>query len=318
MNKSTPNMQQLKLIIIFILTPFFCLAGLDEKNLSIPGLMSNSLSIFDNAWNYKVFALDNQPVTLENIIIGLFALIIGLKIAKYLSKLLKKRLFSLINLDQNSANLISRVIDYTFMGIIIIIVLDVARVPVTIFTFIGGAFVVSIGLSSQHLINNFISGIALIIEGKVKVGDLIEFEDIIGRVQAIEARMVQIKTQNNLEIFIPHSKLMQEHFTHWTHNGGRVRISTELKIDQKDTINNDFEKIVLNAVIQNRNILSTPKPEILLLAFVDNILQYEVNFWINLANSDRRKAISEVNNSILNALRVHHIPLAIPGLLHEK
>ena len=311
-------MQQIKLIIIFILFPLFSFASSEEKTTAISGLVTNSLSVFDSAFHYKVFSLDNQSVTIENIVIGLIALIIGLKIAKYLSTLFKKKLFSIVTLDNNSANLISRIVDYIFMTIIIIIVLDIARVPITIFTFIGGAFVVSIGLSSQHLINNFISGIALIIESKIKIGDLIEYENIIGRVENIEARMIQIKTQNNIEYFIPHSKLMQEHFAHWSHNGGRIRVSTNLKIDQKDNINNDFEKIVLNAVTQTRGLLITPKPQLLLLSFEDNILHYEINFWINLANSDRRQTISEVNNHILNALRAHHIPLATPSLRYVK
>ena len=311
-------MQQLKLIIIFILFPMLAWANLGNKNIDIAEIIGEGVSVFDRAVHYRLFSLDNQAITIENIIIGLFALIIGLKAAKYLSVFFKKRLFSFITLDNNSANLLSRIIDYVFMAIIIVIVLDIARVPMTIFTFIGGAFVVSIGLSSQHLVNNFISGIALIIESNIKIGDTIEFEGIIGKVESIEARMVQIKSQNNIEYFIPHSKLMQERFAHWTHHGGRVRISTEFKIDQKDNTDGDFEKIVLNAVAQNRNILTTPKPQLLLLAFENNILCYEVNFWINLANSDRRQVISEVNNRILNALRAHHISLAVPSRKYVK
>lgn len=226
-------MQQLKLIIIFILFPQFVLANLDEGNDAIAKVIDNGASILDAALHYKIFTFDNQHITIENIIIGLFSLVIGLKTAKYASTFLKKKLFSIIKLDNNSANLLSRIIDYLFLSIIIMIALDIARVPMTIFTFIGGAFVVSIGLSSQHLVNNFISGIALIAESHIKVGDLIEYDDIIGRVESIEARIVKIKTQNNITHFIPHSKLMQESFAHWSHDGERIRTSTDLKIDQK-------------------------------------------------------------------------------------
>ena len=306
-------MQQLKLILTLIFLPLWSWAEMDLKNNPISGIISNSKSIFDRALHYKVISLDNGEITIENIVIGLVSLIIGLKIARYLSLNLKKKLFSIIALDNNSANIIGRLIDYTFIALIIMIVLDIAHVPITIFTFIGGALVISIGLSAQHLINNFISGIALIIENKVKVGDLIEFEDIIGRVSNIEARMLQITNQNNLECFIPHSKIMQERFINWSYNDGRVRVATKIKIDQKDNINSDFDKIVLNAVMQNRSILTTPKPQLLLIDFEDNLLHYEVNFWINLTHSDRRQVISEVNHNILNALRAHHIPLAVPS-----
>ncbi len=311
-------MQQLKLIIIFLLIPFNCFAYLPGNEITIFSLLSNGLSIFEHAWNYQIILTDNQHITVSNIIIAVIALIIGLKFARYLSKAFKKKLFTLINLDRSSANLIGRAVDYLFMLIIAIIVLDVAGVPISAFTFIGGAIVVSIGLSTQHLVNNFISGIALIIENKIKVGDMIEFDGIAGRVENIEARMVQIKTQTNMEIFIPHSKLMQECFAHWSNHGGKIRISTEIRIDQKDNAKVDFEDIILTAVTQNRYILITPKPQILLLAFDNNILNYEINFWINIDTSDRKIIISEVNNLILSALRAHHISLATPSIKYLK
>ena len=305
-------MQILKLIPLFVLLPILATAEEASNAGYAYGILHEGFTVLIKALNYKLFSLDNQSITLKNIIIGIIALIIGLKLARYLSTEFKNKLFSIVEIDNNSANLIGRIIDYLFVTIIIIIVLDIARVPITIFTFIGGAFVISIGLSSQHLLNNFISGIAMIIESNIKIGDLIEFEGIIGRVSKIEARMIQLRTQDNLEYFIPHSKLMQDRFSNWSYNGNRIRISTSLKIDQKDIINSDFEHIILNTVIQHRDILTTPKPQILLLSFEENILCYEINFWINLSNSDRRNVISEVNCQILNALKAHHIPLATP------
>lgn len=308
-------MHLFKLIIIFLITPLVSLAGDEAVGL---GLFDKVNTVIDHAWHYKIITLDNQQsITLASVIIAVVSLILGLKVARYLSSIFKKRLFKLIDLDTNSASLIGRVIDYLFMIIVIVFVLDIAGVPLNIFTFIGGAFVISIGLSSQHLLNNFISGVALIIESKVKVGDIIEFENILGKVETIEARMLQVRTQANMHIFIPHSKLMQERFTNWTYNGERVRLSTEFKIDSANKVNN-FEKIILNAVSQNRNILTTPKPQILLLGFENNLLHYEVNFWVNLNDVDRRSIISEANNQIFNTLSSYHIPLAIPSIIYKK
>lgn len=308
-------MHLFKLFIILLIIP-----SLSFASDSAPGInfLTKVVDVIDHAWHYKIVTLDNQQsITLANIVIAVISLILGLKVAKHLSSTFKRKLFNLIDLDTNSASLIGRVIDYLFMIIVIIIVLDIAGVPLNIFTFIGGALVISIGLSSQHLLNNFISGVALIIESKVKVGDIIEFEDILGKVESIEARMLQIKTQANMHIFIPHSKLMQERFTNWTHNGERVRLSTEFKIDSANKVNN-FEKIILGAVNQNRNILTTPKPQLLLINFENNLLHYEVNFWVNLSDVDRRIIISEVNNQIFNTLSSYHIPLAIPSIIYKK
>lgn len=308
-------MHLFKLITIFLITPLVSFANDESAGL---GLFSKIVTIIDHAWHYKIITLDNQQsITLASVVIAVVSLILGLRVARHLSSIFKKRLFKLIELDTNSASLIGRVIDYLFMVIVIVFVLDIAGVPLNIFTFIGGAFVISIGLSSQHLLNNFISGVALIVESKVKVGDIIEFEDVIGKVETIEARMLQLRTQANMHIFIPHSKLMQERFTNWTYNGERVRLSTEFKIDSVNKVNN-FEKIILNAVNQSRNILITPKPQLILLGFENNLLHYEVNFWVNLNDVDRRIIISEVNNQIFNTLNSYHIPLAIPSIIYKK
>lgn len=305
-------------IVIFVFSlfsPLLALAETEDNIFKIDNILDNGMSILGKALHYRIIALENQSITIENIFIGLVALIIGFKAAKFLSRMIKRKIFSFLSLDTNSVSLIGRIIDYLLLFIILVIVLDIARVPITIFTFIGGALVVSIGLSSQHLINNFISGIALIIESNLKVGDLIEYEDIIGRIEVIDSRCVRVRSQNNIEHFIPHSKLMQERFSHWTsNNGGRIRVATNINVEAKDVIRNDFEKIIMSAVSQNRNILTIPKPQILLLEFDNNILHYEINFWINLNSVDRRQIVSDINNKILNALKSYNIELAVPSL----
>ncbi len=306
--KSIKNMKKIKLIIILCLMPLFSFAE------DIGGALATSASIAKHVWNYKLFSFDSHSVTLSSLFIGVLVFIIGIRIAKYCGSQFKKKLFSLVQLDKGSIHLISRVVDYILMAIVVIIALDIASVPLTVFTFIGGAFVVSIGLSSQHLMNNFISGLALIIESKVKVGDIINYEGNIGRVNSIDTRVVGLKTQDNIHIFIPHSKLMQENFDHWTYVNERIRLSVSFKIDQKDKDKNDdnFENIIVDATTQSDGVLMVPKPELLLSDIDHHILCYEIRFWINLADSDRKIVISEVNKSILNTLKVHNINLAKP------
>lgn len=276
--------------------------------------IDKTISSFSNGWNYPVFNFDNQEVTVSNLVIGLIVFAIGLKIAKYLGSSLKNKLFSVVKFDKNSANLLSRVIDYVLVGVVIIITLDIAGVPLTIFTFIGGAFVVSIGLSSQHLVNNFISGLVLIMEGKIKVGDLIEADGQLGRVDKIESRAIELKTQDNLQITIPHIKLMQDRFTHWSRYKGKLRISTHFKIAHKGKQKKDFRKLILDEVVKSEGVLESPAPQLLLSEFDNNLLCYELRFWLDLTYSERKAVKSEVNENILAALEKNNIELAIPYL----
>lgn len=283
---------------------------------------SNS-SLFNRVtkiWNYEIFSLENQFITISSLFAGFVSLIIGLKIARYIGVHSKRKLYKLIDLDRNSANLISRIIDYLLLAVVIIFVLDVTGVPLTVFTFIGGAVAVSIGLSSQHLVNNFISGISLIVEGKIKVGDLIEFDGIIGRVDSIESRVIEIKTQDNVQIFIPHSKIMQEQVTHWTFNNSKVRLSTSFKIDSssKNFSDEELEKKILNIILNEEEVLKDPLPQLLLSEFEYNLLKYDVRFWVSLTATDRKLIISKINKEILKLLAQNDISLAISAIRHVQ
>jgi potassium-dependent mechanosensitive channel len=297
-------MKKIQLLLIFLFSPSLCLAHNKQ--------VSKAFTSFSNGWNYPIFTFDNKEVTIANLVIGLAVFIIGMKIAKHLGRTLKSKLFSLMKFDRNAANLVARVIDYILVGVVIIVTLDIAGVPLTIFTFLGGAFVVSVGLSSQHLVNNFISGLVLVIEGKIKVGDLIECDSQIGRVDKIESRAIELKTQDNFQISIPHSKLMQERYTHWTSNEGKIRMYAYFKIIKKGKSKKDFKDIVLDAVVQSEGVLSQPFPQLLLSGFENNHLCYEVRFWLDLNKSERKMVTSEVNEKILNILDEHNIDLAVP------
>ena len=299
-------MQKLKLLLIFLLHPSLCFAHNNQ--------IDKAVSSFSNGWNYPIFTFDSKEVTMANLIIGFVVFIIGMKLTKHVGNTLKSKLFALMKFDRNAANLVARVIDYILVGVVIIVTLDITGVPLTIFTFIGGAFVVSIGLSSQHLVNNFISGLVLIIEGKIKVGDLIECDGQIGRVDKIESRAIELKTQDNFQIFIPHSKLMQEKYKHWTYNQGKIRIYTYFRIIKKGKSKKDFKNIILEAVAQTEGVLNDPYPQLLLSEFDNNHLCYEVRFWLDLNKSERKFVKSEVNENILNVLDEHNIELAVTYL----
>ena len=96
-------MQKIKLIIAFFFIPLLTFA----QDSSVKGALSTSTSALMNAWNYKLFSLENQSITISSLIIGLISLIIGFRVARYFGAYFKKKLFSFIDRDKNSANLIS-------------------------------------------------------------------------------------------------------------------------------------------------------------------------------------------------------------------
>lgn len=288
--------------------------GINNKDQSfsyIYEILQDVFSVINSIWNYSLFSAEGQPVAISNIILAIIFLILGLKFAKYCSNLIYNKLIKIINLDINVTNLLGKVLHYILIIIVTGIVLDIAHLPLSIFTFIGGALVVSIGVGGQHVVNNFISGLVLMIENSIKVGDLIEIDNIIGRVISIDARSINVRTQENKNVLIPHSVILQNKVTNWTETDNKVRIFTKIEINHEDVVIEDLKEIILSAIAQNADVIPAPKPQMLLLEFNRNIMVFEINFWINLAFSSRVEVTSEINILISKLLTEHNITLAI-------
>lgn len=267
--------------------------------------------VFPKIWHYTLFTMDGQPVAISNLLSAIIFMILGLKIAKYLSDLIYSKLLRVIKLDITVTNLLGKIFHYLFIIIVTIIVLNIAHFPLTAFTFIGGALAVSVGVGGQHVVNNFISGIVLMIENPIKVGDLIEVHDIIGRVVSIDARSVNILTTENKNVFVPHSIILQNEVINWTFDDSKVMLTTKIKLLQEEININEVRDLILNVISQNHDIFISPKPQVLLLNFDYNLLEFEINFWVNLAYVNRKEVISSLNISISNALKNNKINLAV-------
>lgn len=273
-------------------------------------LTANILTLLSKIWHYKLFIMDGQNVSIANFIAAIVCMIFGLRGAKYLNKLIYNKLIKPINLEANIANLLGKVFHFLLIIIVVVIVLDLAHVPLTILTFLGGTLAVSIGVGGQHVVNNFISGIILMIENPINIGDIIEIGKAIGTVESIDARSVKIKTYYNTNVYIPHSIILQNELVKWSANDNKVRLFTNLLIKHGDLPISELKEIIMLAVMQNKNVLITPKPQILLTKFEGDALVLEVNFFISLLYTSRKEALSEVNCAISDILTKYNIKLA--------
>jgi small-conductance mechanosensitive channel len=283
--------------------------GFDDS--FIFGLFYNIYDILYSIWNYPLFSMDNQQIALVNLVMGICLFVVGLKLARYLSLLIRNKLLKVISLDPTVSYALGKISHYFFIIIITLIVLDISNIPVTVFALVGGALAISIGAGGQHVINNFLSGLVTMIEAPIKVGDLIEIDGMSGRVKSIDSRCVNLKTQANTNILIPHSNLLQNKFINYTFKDNIVRCETVVKVNQSDVPASKVCQILVEAVRSYSDILESPRPESLLLGFENNLLIIEINFWLDLSVIDRRKTISDVNHIIEKTLRENSLFLAI-------
>jgi len=272
--------------------------------------IAHIITAISRVWNYPLFDMDGQNVTLSSILLAVILLFVGLRFAKTLSKITTQNLFRILTLDPITDKIIANIIHYFFVMIVVVMVLDIVHVPLTAFTFIGGALAVSIGIGGQHLMSNLIAGVALMIEKPLKVGDLIEFDTLMGRVINTGFRSVTIKSLSNKFIYIPNNQILQNKFINWTANDNQVRLHLSVELAETELPLKEVIEILSNAISASNAVLVNPAPQVLFINFKEGNLYFEVNFWINLIHTDRQKITSEIYSQIYNSLKNNNIAIS--------
>lgn len=269
-------------------------------------LWINLLEGILSVWNYKVFVTsDEQSVLVSNIAISIILFVISLKFAKKISKIIREKFLK--SLDFSAASALERISYYLFIVLATIFVLDISNVPLTVFTVIGTTFAVGIGLGSQNIANNFISGIIIMIEQPVKIGDIIEVKGIKGKIVDIGARCVNIQTDTNVYMLVPNSNILQDIIVNWTHKEYILKNSLNFKIDTKLLIK-DVDHIIMEAINHNPNILREPEAKILYKSISKNYYDIEIEFWIDLNSGKSGKVISnELNRFLALTLKQYNL-----------
>jgi small-conductance mechanosensitive channel len=200
------------------------------------------------------------------------------------------------NIDKGVQLSITRLVHYTILLIGFVILLQTMGASLTKLTILGGALSVGIGFGLQTIVNNFASGLILLFERPIKVGDTIQLGMDLGEVKKLGLRSTIIQTFDNAEIVIPNSDLIAGQVTNWTLAERKARVKIPVGVAYGSDIPNVLE-ILLAVAREHPMILTTPSPKALFLAFGASSLDFELRVWI-ADFSDRRQVQSELNQEI--------------------
>jgi small-conductance mechanosensitive channel len=174
---------------------------------------------------------------------------------------------------------IARLAHYVIISLTILIMLRVLGFRLAQLAILGGALGVGIGFGLQAIVNNFASGLILLFERPIKVGDTIRFGNDTGEVREVGLRATIIRTYDNAEIVVPNSMLITSQVTNWTLANRRAR----LKVPVSAAYGSDVAKvmeILLSCAKEHPGVLSDPKPTVFFLAFAASSLDFELRVWL--------------------------------------
>jgi potassium-dependent mechanosensitive channel len=277
--------------------------------------LSRLLTIHGSVVGYATKALSypigiqRVHITLGDILSFLFILIVGYALANLLAFVLRKLLLSRLSLQRGLPFAISKVIYYFLLVLVFLAALVNAGMELNKFTLITGALGVGVGFGLQNIVNNFVSGLILLLERPIRVGDTVEMKGLVGRVRRIGARSSTIHTFQDAEVIVPNSDLVQNEVINWTLSSLRRRVDIPVGV----AYGTDPERMLalLHEVTSSHpGVVQSPKTEAYFIGFGDSALNFELRFWTY--REDWFQLKSEVAVSLMKALRESNIEVPFP------
>lgn len=210
----------------------------------------------------------------------LFALIVwvAFKLSKLIRFILDEDVYPRLSLAPGIPYAVSTVLNYAILLIGFFFAVGAAGFDLTRFTVLVGAFGVGIGFGLQNIINNFVSGLILLFERPIKVGDEIAIQEASGTVRRIGIRASIIKQWDNSEIIVPNSKLISENVKNWTRTMRKRGIEIPVKVAHGADAN--FVTDILNRIAaENPLVADKPAPQVLMEDFGAYSLNFKLRAW---------------------------------------
>lgn len=264
--------------------------------------------------NEPLFEINETPVTSLGVLRFFLILFVAWVISRLIRMALRRVAKSHVD-DNNIAFVLSKIIHYVILLFAFLIALSSLNIDVTRFALLASALSIGIGFGLQNIVSNFVSGIILLFEKSIKVGDFIEFESgVRGQVKEMNIRSTLISTNDNIDIVVPNADFVNGHVTNWTMREAvsRLRINFGVAYGTDRQLVHD---IVLEAALNIPYTLleNVPEPRVRLTNFGDNSLDFQLLVWIT-SDVVKRPGLAKGAYlwAVADALEEHNIEIPFP------
>ena len=272
---------------------------------SLAGIQAAGIPI---AWDAKIPGMGLS-------VLVLFRLLILLAVVFWLSSRLKRffftRFLSGSGLDRALQYTIAQIVGYLILIIGAAIALQNAGIDLSALAIFAGAVGVGLGFGLQDIARNFVSGIIILIERPIQIGDRIEVDKVAGQVREIRARSTTVITNDNIAMIVPNAKFIEDTVTNWSHGDSRVRFRMPVGV----AYGSDVEKVralLLEVAREHPQALADPAPGVFFSGFGESSLNFELGVWCAEMSDRPRRFRSDLNFAIERKLREAGIEIPFP------
>lgn len=240
--------------------------------------LDNFSEFFNDFLDLRLFKVDESSITVSIVLTLVISITLLLIISELVRRFLVKKVLVRYQITQGTRQSAATIAKYLIIFAGMFSILQTSGIDLSAFGILAGALGVGIGFGLQNITNNFISGLIILFEQPIKVGDRIEVGDISGDVIVISARSTTIVTNDNISVIVPNSQFIDSQVINWSHNDRNIRFNFPIGVSYKE----DPEKIksiLLEVAERNPGVLKSPKPDVLFDEFADSSLNFILRVW---------------------------------------
>ncbi|GHF13618.1 hypothetical protein GCM10017044_04620 [Kordiimonas sediminis] len=291
-----------KLLLLVLIAAFGTLAYLGYLKPIVAFLDSEDLT----------YVIGNSRISAYLVLKGLLTVSIGFWLAGWFTDYTDEKIKSLNHVGTRSKAILGKVLQIVIYFILFLIILDILGVDLATLGILGGAIGIGIGFGLQKITSNFISGLILLFENSIEIGDLVELQDgLFGFVRHTSARYTLIETFDGKEVMIPNEDFVTNRVVNWTYTNSNGRVEIAVGV----SYNSDLDlvhKLLIEAAKEHPTCMEDPEPVCYVDQFADSSVNFLLYFWVADVTLGRRGPKSDVMRTIWYKFKENGVTIPFP------
>jgi small-conductance mechanosensitive channel len=260
---------------------------------------------------YPLVKIGNSNLTLASLLIFVVVLALVFLSELLLRRYLIRRFLQHTHFQPSMQYAVGKIAGYLFIACGFYVALKLVGIDLSSLAFVAGAIGVGLGFGLQNIISNFVSGLIILAERPISIGDRVELGEVAGLVSKINLRSTNVVTNDNITIIVPNSDFITNKVTNWSYGDPTVRIRLPVGVAY-GTDPQRLTRLLLEVASEHPKVLRDPASEVFFVAFGDSSLNFELGVWTAEMTSKPRQFRSELNYAIEHKLRQNKIEFPFP------
>ena len=277
---------------------------------SFDDISNDPIKIFDRIVTYPLVTLGKQDLTL--VVIFKLVVLCGIVVLgeRMLRRFFTMKILKRTALDAGAQYSIARISGYIIIVFGFYLALNAVGLSLTSLAVVAGAIGIGIGFGLQNIIQNFISGIIILAERPIALGDRVEVGGVSGTISRINLRSTEIVSNDNITTIVPNSNFITNPVTNWNHGDPRVQIRVPVGVAYSSDVDK-VKRLLIEVANENPDTIKD-RTTVYFIGFGDSSLNFELGAWTQTMTHSPRRFISAINFAMEKKLRANNIEIPFP------